>query len=142
MSERPKEHASKACEVQASVGSNPTATATVTSTNAGPPAQGAPGVSLAGCSSGCSWWPVACSPPRACCRRRIGPSTEVWPLLPHSTVVNRRQPAAPMALAAIVWLLKSAAGRQSVICTKSEPTCNARHSRNARSIDNYLRKQA
>ena len=27
MSERPKEHASKACEVQASVGSNPTATA-------------------------------------------------------------------------------------------------------------------
>jgi hypothetical protein len=27
VSERPKEHASKACEVQASVGSNPTATA-------------------------------------------------------------------------------------------------------------------
>jgi hypothetical protein len=29
VSERPKEHASKACEVQASVGSNPTATANV-----------------------------------------------------------------------------------------------------------------
>jgi hypothetical protein len=27
VSERPKEHASKACEVRASVGSNPTATA-------------------------------------------------------------------------------------------------------------------
>ncbi len=27
VSERPKEHASKACDVQASVGSNPTATA-------------------------------------------------------------------------------------------------------------------
>jgi hypothetical protein len=30
VSERPKEHASKACEVQASVGSNPTATALAT----------------------------------------------------------------------------------------------------------------
>jgi hypothetical protein len=30
VSERPKEHASKACEVQASVGSNPTATASQT----------------------------------------------------------------------------------------------------------------
>jgi hypothetical protein len=29
VSERPKEHASKACEVKASVGSNPTATANV-----------------------------------------------------------------------------------------------------------------
>jgi hypothetical protein len=46
VSERPKEHASKACEVNASVGSNPTATASSTRQNAGPPAQGAPGVSL------------------------------------------------------------------------------------------------
>jgi hypothetical protein len=35
---------SKACEVQASVGSNPTATASLNRRNAGPPAEGAPGV--------------------------------------------------------------------------------------------------
>ena len=44
VSERPKEHASKACDVQASVGSNPTATASLTRRNAGTVHQGRPGV--------------------------------------------------------------------------------------------------
>jgi hypothetical protein len=44
VSERPKERASKAREVQASVGSNPTATASLTRQNAGPPDMRRPGV--------------------------------------------------------------------------------------------------
>ena len=44
MSERPKEHASKACDVQASVGSNPTATASLTRQNAGSVPRDCPGV--------------------------------------------------------------------------------------------------
>ena len=44
MSERPKEHASKACDVQASVGSNPTATASLTRQNAGNVPRDRPGV--------------------------------------------------------------------------------------------------
>jgi len=42
VSERPKEHASKACEVQASVGSNPTATAIRIRENADSAAKGEP----------------------------------------------------------------------------------------------------